>query len=372
MSTTNPYIRFSFLEQSQKHIHGNYDLSDKDFIRGETDHDVDITEVKKAAVDRVLDSMDIQKPYRDPIGRYTDEEQLLSYPIARVLVALTDNPFLYYLFSVNEARRFVNLSTQVESDVSMDRNVEAIEVDQQVLLSELGYSIDEEVPINLYQSIVPEEHIRTPNIIGKRALGSDTIEATSEVLDPLLLWAIVPEIRDGLKREVPEFLEDELESESIIIKQTIPDEFKVSKRGLAEEASYKSVGKLTEHLPPSLRESADSLVSNQPISEKKKSMVLRTLIDCGVGVDEINDWLEYGSKWTDSYGRDTLFDLQGDIQHEEYGFTSYTVSNLQEDGVLDNTGSIYRLTDYSPVYTVLKKNNQLYPGDNIRPPDSQV
>jgi hypothetical protein len=118
---------------------------------------------------------------------------------------------------------------------------------------------------------------------------------------------------------------------------------------------------LIEHAPPVFRETAYNIRNNEPISSKRREMLLRTLLDCGVAAEDITDWMGYESEWTESYGQDELFDLQGDIQHEEYGFTSYTVTELQSQGIFSDVGTIHRLTEYSPVYTVLSKNDQLRP-----------
>lgn len=371
--------RLVFLDSVQEEMDSEYDLSEALGINeddGDEDEDkesddeegLDSDQILGAAVERINSSLKITKSYSDPIEHYSSTQQLVSYPVARILVSLTDNPFLFYMFSVSEARRFVNLSKKASGAISTSRETTSERYDQVKILNELGYTnvTEDELPIDLFLSKVPSEQEPMTDTVNRYERFDDNIDISDEeikddILDRLLFWVLVEEIRDGLPADVPDSIGDMLESETVEISQRIPNKFKVSKRGLAEDASYQNISKLLEHAPPVFKEIAAELKENNPVSEKRRDMLLRTLIDCGVEAEDISDWLGYESDWTESYGRDELFDIQGDIQHEEYGFTSYTATHLQESGVFSNIGSIYQFTEYSPVYTVLSKNDQLYP-----------
>lgn len=353
--------RLVFLDSVQRTIDEEYDLFE---ALGLKDGDsLDSDRIKSAAIERVTSSLKITRSYSDPIEHYPADQRLVSYPVSRILVSLTDNPFLFYMFSVSEARRFVNQSKKVSGAVSTGKDTDSVRYDQVKILNELGYNsvTTDGIPIELYLSKVPTEEEAMTETVDHYGSFDDTIDPTEELLDKVLFWSLVEEIREGLPADVPEEIADVLESETVDISQKIPNKFKVSKRGLAEDASYQNISKLIEHAPPVFRETAYNIRNNEPISSQRREMLLRTLLDCGVAAEDITDWMGYESEWTESYGQDELFDLQGDIQHEEYGFTSYTVTDLQSQGIFSDVGTIYRLTEYSPVYTVLKKNDQLRP-----------
>lgn len=370
--------RLVFLDSVQKSIDEDYDLSEALGLNDNTEDDdtLDSDRIKSAAIERVTSSLKITKSYSDPIAHYPAHQRLVSYPVSRILVSLTDNPFLFYMFSVSEARRFVNQSKKVSNPIHTGRNTDSERYDQVKILNELGYRdvTSDSMPIELYLSKVPIEEESMMESIGlyndqslydngviEMDTDPDKKEDPDEILDRVLFWTLVGEIRENLPADVPEQIAEVLESETVEISQKIPNKFKVSKRGLAEDASYQNVPKLIEHAPSVFRETAHSIKNNEPISEMRRDMLLRTLIDCGVSAEDIGDWMSYESEWTESYGYDELFDIQGDIQHEDYGFTSYKLSNLQENGIFTNIGTTYQLAEYSPVYTVLSKNDQLHP-----------
>lgn len=372
--------RLVFLDSVQDGLDEEYDLMEAIGLN-EDEEEEDEKEtlsdhVKSASIERITSSLKITKSYSDPIAHYSAKKQLLSYPVSRIIVSLTDNPFLFYMFSISEARRFINLSKKASNPIKTSRETESERYDQVKILHELGYDqvTTDSVPIDLYLSKVPTEEepmTETVSRYNNQKLyddgvieldeDSDTKENPDEILDRILFWVLVEEIREDLPVDVPDKIADEVESEVVEISQKIPNKFKVSKRGLAEDASYQNISKLIEHTPPVFRQTAHKLRENEPVSTLRRDMLLRTLMDCGVSAEDISDWLGYESEWTESYGHDELFDLQGDIQYEEYGFISYSITDLQEKGVFSNIGTVHELTEYSPVYTVLKKNNQLHP-----------
>lgn len=372
--TSDQKPRLVFLDSVQETIDDDYDLSEALGLSNKGAEDsLDSDQIKNAAIERVTSSLKITKSYSDPIGHYPAHQKLISYPVSRILVSLTDNPFLFYMFSISEARRFVNQSKKASNPVVTGRETDSERYDQVKILNELGYEevSKDSIPIELYLSKVPVEEEPMTETVGRydnQKLHDDGIirlsdkdEDPDEILDRVLFWSLVDEIRDNLPADVPDPIADKLESETVEISQKIPNKFKVSKRGLAENASYQNVPKLIEHAPSIFRETAYDIKNDNPISQRRRDMLLRTLLDCGVSAEDIADWMGYESKWTESYGHDELFDLQGDIQHENYGFTSYKVTKLQARGVFTDIGTIYQLTEYSPVYTVLSKNDQLHP-----------
>lgn len=203
----------------------------------------------KAAVERAdIDLAEVITEERSPIlrraveridgaiedGRVPDPTpdarvELLSYPVARVLVSLIDNPVLTERYALAEARRAFDLLSE---EFDPGPNLRSTDIDR-LTLSEVLEEFDLEDRIDAqtegYDIHVTAYLLLTTELKGanwrlvNRALADGTVPVSRGELEALLQEAIRLRVADGLPLDVPEPIADGLEREVSRIQASLAD-----------------------------------------------------------------------------------------------------------------------------------------------------
>lgn len=201
-------------------VHARYPFL-RDAKAAVEDADVDLMAVIESepspilqrAVERVRGAID---DGRVPDPSPDSEVELLSYPVARILVSLVDNPVLTNRYALAEARRaFDLLGDELRSD-SLLRSSRATRLSEGELLEEFdladrvrptedGY----EVAVTAYLMLTTELREHRWRLVN-RGLSDGMVPIRREALETLMQEAIRLRVADGLPLDVPEPIADGL------------------------------------------------------------------------------------------------------------------------------------------------------------------
>lgn len=227
----------------------------------------------KAAVERAdIDLADLITDERSPIlrrgvervdeaihdGRVADpipdsRVELLSYPIARVLISLVDNPVLTERYALAEARRaFALLESELDPGPSL-RSTDRDRMTLAALLDEfdLGDRVDPQpegydVAVTAYLSLTTELRRSSWRLVN-RGLGNGVVPVSRGELETLIQEAIRLRVADGLPLNVPETIADGLSSDVQRIQASLADVSIPSDIDVLEPAAFPNcVGALYE------------------------------------------------------------------------------------------------------------------------------
>lgn len=290
-------------------------------------------EVHEAAMQRITDAANVFHPPELTLTEFDDTAHALSYPLSRIIISELNNPFLTYLFTVSEARRVINY-TQYTEYGPLD------------ILEELDYDISENTIDTAYENYVPPEY-SNPEV-------SD--------VDAVAFWCIAVEIDDGLRKEAPEEVTENISELITDANKLIPKNFSLTKRGLVQDHTEDySLDEFIEVCPLEINEISQEIHQNQVITQNRSDIPARVALDAGYEVEDIADWYGWSGEATESYGIQNLYDLDGDIKYENIGLHTPTIRELEERNIIESPSLISTLTNHPIVYAVLNISYNLYP-----------
>lgn len=309
---------------------------------------------REVALHRIRDACKINDDLTPLSEDYSKDALLLSYPLSRIIISHLGNPFLKHLYVLSEAKRVVSHSEQIWTS---DPNQQFTNLQ---LLDHLECPVtitnnNNKIPTSQYNKILPTE-------IQPRMVKSDSIILNnSEEVDLVLYWKCVAIINENLPVRVPESFESEFEDVIGTVSGLIPPEFQLTKRGTGEELSYSSFEKVSQLFPPSIKQIGKQVVDDQIVSNEERDLFIKSLLDCNIETEKIIDWFGWSSEFTDSYGSDLIYSLQGDISTEELGIHTNALSQLQSDGIIQTPSLLFKLSEYPCVYALLNDSDELTP-----------
>ena len=163
----------------------------------------------------------------DPVGDPSVE--VLSYPVARVLISLIDDPVLTDRYALAEARRAYEyvredlsggdeLRSSRQQRISLPELLEDFSLTEAVTPLDSGYSIS----VTAYLSLVTEMRGRSWRLIS-RDLADGHLTVTQQEFEELLREAIRVRVAEGLPLSVPPAIAAALEDEVTQIENTLAD-----------------------------------------------------------------------------------------------------------------------------------------------------
>lgn len=281
---------------------------------------------------RIQSSFDINvsvlnalNPHPEDVREEDVDSYILSYLVSRMVLKDVNNPFLSYLFSVQEARKGIYF---VDSD---------------------NFSI-----------ITREEAADRVNISASLAdIPSFTDLHLTSADDPELVTLyckFIEQISDGLFTQIPESFEKKENLTSLVeeVKIQTPRKYNLTSRGLTQSFGDDPIELTLSYAPPSVQDLAEEIQNDEVVFTEEEKIVPYLLLDLGYSPQQIAEWYGWESSATESYGINWLYDIQGEKNKEDPFY-------LQSYSPLRDLTLTEKLT-YSPsVYTVLNLNDDLYP-----------
>lgn len=265
------------------------------------------------ATDRVLTALEERHtgpPHRD------NRVELLSYPVARVLVSLVDEHVLTRRYPVAEARTaHERFSEDVESDTEL-RSVETSQLTLADLLAEFDLEADvHERPDDRFDVDVPAYLLLSSGIRGdqwrlvNRELRNGRVPVDRQDLYRLLQEAVEDRVADGLPFDVPGDLADPVTDAVHTIESTLAD--------LDLTRDIDTV--VPELFPPCMKHLLEQVREGAHLEHHSRFAITSFLTTIGLTTDEIVEIYSVNPGFGEEMTR-----YQTDHIRGESGPTSYT------------------------------------------------
>lgn len=261
------------------------------------------------AVERIEDAV-LDGRVSPPIG--DDRVELLSYPIARVLVSLVDIPVLTDRYALAEARRAFDLLDRGRSDGLRSGTREGLS--KAHLLAEFDIArVTEDtaefvrVPVTRYLTLTTELGGRRWRLVS-RALANGQVAVNRRELDVLLREAIRERVVDGLPLDVPQSIADALteevnEIEGLLADIRIPEDVDTV---------------VPELFPPCMRVLLDRLRAGGDMADIERFAIVTFLAAIGLEPDETLAFVDLDRPATEQALRYQLEHVHGRTRSTAY------------------------------------------------------
>lgn len=298
------YARYPFLGDARAAVE-DADIDLADLVLAERSPVVD------RAVERVEGAVAAGR-VPDPIGDARVE--LLSYPVARVLVSLVDEPVLTDRYALAEARRAYDLlQEELDADETL-RSASADRITRDELLADFG--LEEavaadgehfELAVTAYLALSTDLYGDEWRLV-TRGLADGRLPVTRRELDELLREAIRDRVADGLPLRVPDR-----------IAAALGPEVDTIERSLADVRVPTDVDTVVPGLfPPCLSALIDRLRGGESLSDFEQFAAVSFLATIGLDEEEMVEFLE-----ADSSAREQLVRYQTKHVHGDTRSTAY-------------------------------------------------
>ncbi|WP_255193549.1 DNA primase regulatory subunit PriL [Natronobeatus ordinarius] len=240
--------------------------------------------------------------------------ELLSYPVARVLVSLVDERVLVRRYARAEAATAYDRFTADLADTTELKSVETTGLDRETLLAEFdlesavretddGYRVDVGAYLTLAADLWGDEW-RLVN----RALADGEVPVDEGELLELLREAIRERIEDGLPFEVPEAIATALEAEVEAIRDALAD------LDLTREIDTV----VPDLFPPCMKALLDDVQKGEHLPHHSRFAITSFLASIGMGTDEIVDLYRVNSSFGEEMTRYQTDHIRGETSPTEY------------------------------------------------------
>jgi len=275
-----------------------------------------VVEGDEAVVDRArqrvitaIESGETGEPHRDT------RIELLSYPVARVLVSMVDERVLVRKYARAEAATAYDRFTEDMADTTELKSVESTGLDLADLLAEFdlrdavrtdpdeGYRIDVGTYLPLAEDL-RDDGWRLVN----RPLEAGEVPVDEDELLTLVREAIRGRIDDGLPFEVPESIATALEDEADEIREV-----------LAELDLTQDIDTVVPDLfPPCMKALLDQIQKGEHLPHHSRFAITAFLTSIGMDTDEIVDLYRVNSSFGEEMTRYQTDHIRGDTSPTEY------------------------------------------------------
>ncbi|MCU4926003.1 DNA primase regulatory subunit PriL [Halobacteria archaeon AArc-dxtr1] len=273
--------------------------------------------VVERARERVVGALkagDVGDPHRDA------RVELLSYPVARVLVSLGNTPLLVRKYASAEAEAAFERFTSELADTTELKSVETAGLDLETLLAEFdlaesvqadaaasgtepAYRVDVGTYLRLSGDLWGDEW-RLVN----RPLADGEIRLDERELLTLLREAVRERVADGLPFDVPEPIAAALESEA----ETVQDV-------LAELDLTREIDTVVPDLfPPCMKALLDQIQKGEHLPHHSRFAITAFLTSIGMSTDEIVDLYRVNSSFGEEMTRYQTDHIAGETSPTEY------------------------------------------------------
>ncbi|OAQ52978.1 DNA primase large subunit [Natrinema mahii] len=275
-----------------------------------------VVEGDEAVVDRArqrvstaIESGETGEPHRDT------RIELLSYPVARVLVSMVDERVLVRKYARAEAATAYDRFTEDMADTTELKSVESTGLDLGALLAEFdlrdavraasdgGYRIDVGTYLPLAEDL-RDDGWRLVN----RPLEAGEVPVGEDELLTLVREAIRGRIDDGLPFEVPESIATALADEADEIREV-----------LAELDLTQDIDTVVPDLfPPCMKALLDQIQKGEHLPHHSRFAITAFLTSIGMDTDEIVDLYRVNSSFGEEMTRYQTDHIRGDTSPTEY------------------------------------------------------
>ncbi|WP_339105250.1 DNA primase regulatory subunit PriL [Haloterrigena salinisoli] len=274
-----------------------------------------VVDQDRAVVDRArervvaaLEDGETGEPRRDT------RVELLSYPVARVLVSMVGERVLVRKYARAEAATAYDRFTADFEDTTELKSVESTGLDLETLLSEFdlaeavretddGYRIDVGTYLPLAEDLWGDEW-RLVN----RALTDGEVPVDDDELLTLLREAIRGRIEDGLPFDVPDVIASALEDEAAEIREVLAD--------LELTQDIDTV--VPDLFPPCMKALLDDIQKGEHLPHHSRFAITAFLTSIGMTTDEIVDLYRVNSSFGEEMTRYQTDHIRGDTSPTEY------------------------------------------------------
>ncbi|MFC4540636.1 DNA primase regulatory subunit PriL [Halosolutus amylolyticus] len=274
-----------------------------------------VVEQDRAVVDRArervvasLEDGETGAPRRDA------RVELLSYPVARVLVSMVDERVLVRKYARAEAATAYDRFTDDLTDTTELKSVDSTGLDVDSLLAEFdlrddvretedGYRIDVGTYVPLAADLWADEW-RLVN----RALADGEVPVTESELLTLLREAIRGRIEDGLPFDVPDTIATALEAEAAEIREVLAD----------LELTREIDTVVPDLFPPCMKALLDQIQKGEHLPHHSRFAITAFLASIGMSTDEIVELYRVNSSFGEEMTRYQTDHIRGDTSPTEY------------------------------------------------------
>ena len=274
-----------------------------------------VVDQDRAVVDRArervvaaLEDGETGEPRRDT------RVELLSYPVARVLVSMVEERVLVRKYARAEAATAYDRFTTDFEDTTELKSVESTGLDLETLLAEFGldgavretadgYRIDVGTYLPLAEDLWGDEwHLVN------RALTDGEVPVDDDELLTLLREAIRGRIEDGLPFDVPDVIAAALEDEAAEIREVLAD--------LELTQDIDTV--VPDLFPPCMKALLDDIQKGEHLPHHSRFAITAFLTSIGMTTDEIVDLYRVNSSFGEEMTRYQTDHIRGDSSPTEY------------------------------------------------------
>ncbi|MEY7852241.1 DNA primase regulatory subunit PriL [Natrarchaeobius sp. A-rgal3] len=275
-----------------------------------------VVEREEAVVDRAaqrvitaIEDGDTGEPHRD------HRVELLSYPVARVLVSMVEERVLVRKYARAEAATAYDRFLEDRADTTELKSVESTGLDLEALFAEFDlresirgpvdgeYRIDVGTYLPLAADLWDDEW-RLVN----QPLDRGEVPVDEGELLALLREAIRERIEDGLPFDVPESIATDLEDEAEDVREVLAD------LDLTREIDTV----VPDLFPPCMKALLDQIQKGEHLPHHSRFAITAFLASIGMNTDEIVDLYRVNSSFGEEMTRYQTDHIRGDTSPTEY------------------------------------------------------
>ena len=309
------HARYPFLESAREAVaEQTVDLATI------VEQDREVVERGRERVVAAIDEGDVGEPQSDV------RVELLSYPVARVLVSLVDERVLVRRYARAEAETaFDQFRTELEEPAEF-KSVETNRLDLETLLAEFdlaeavrpdggGYRVDVGTYLPL-SSDLWEDEWRLVN----RSLEAGTVPVTERELLVLVREAIRRRVEAGLPFDVPETIAAALEDDAEAIRAVLAD----------LELTREIDTVVPELFPPCMTALLDDIRKGEHLPHHSRFAITAFLANIGMSTDEIVELYRVNTSFGEEMTRYQTDHIRGETSPTDY--TSPSCATMQSYG----------------------------------------
>jgi DNA primase large subunit len=266
--------------------------------------------VERAAtrVERAITDGDVGEPHRRP------RVELLSYPVARVIVSVVDEHVCTRKYARAEAATaYQRFSAELADDTEL-RSVEGDRLDRQALLAEFdlvgdvrevpeGYMVD----VGAYLSTAADQWGDEWRLVNRELTDGEVPLGEDELL-VLCRQAVRQRVEAGLPLDVPDAVADELDDEVAHVREL-----------LAELDLTRDIDTVVpDRFPPCMKHLLDQVQKGEHLAHHSRFAIASFLTSIGMTTEEIVELFQVNPGFGEEQTRYQVDHIRGDTSPTEY------------------------------------------------------
>lgn len=281
-----------------------------DLARVVTEDDAVVERARERVVSALTDGT-----IGEPAATVSTRVEVLSYPVARVLVSIVDESVLVRKYATAEADAAYDRFTADEStDTDLKSVSDTTRVSRDTLLSEFDLRAHVHATPDAHTVDVPTYLLLASSLrdddwrLVNRALDDGRVPVTDAELDTLIREAIRERVADGLPLSVPDQIADALDEPVAAIQDALAD------LDLTREIDTV----VPELFPPCMKHLLDQVQRGDHLPHHARFAITSFLSNVGLSTDEIVDIYEVNPGFGEEMTRYQTDHIQGDSSPTEY------------------------------------------------------